>query len=322
MKFNFGQLTILIAALASPLAMSKSTGGLVNNGTGFVEQTLHYGYSLLKPLLENCVDENGQCGLTANQKVIARDILFVMSKRKDSSLLIKVVSTQDYPGLFDHGPNEPHRFAATGNSSDSFIFINQDLLLELERAATFTVGDAVHTLTHELGHMANYKGPLSHRVLDDLGALVRIQLEAGRISQRLPRVPESVVMNVIRPLRLGNNPEYIISLNQGRDQINLSIFEERNAKCRSPISFFMGAELENPAWVNIKIRPEYIEADFKTWVKTYCWSFSDVLQTSQVKNEYSMIIHKIRLLRKDGKVFLDRSPEREFIYDLNSEEIR
>lgn len=206
---------LIIPFLVSTFAYAG--GSFVGNGAGLMENRLQYGYMSLNKLLMNCLINN-DCGLTAPEKNITATVSEIMLQKVSDPHKFVFVTDKQMSDLADLPMNEPHRIAMTGLAPNEPIYINVDMLYDINGRPQLDYGAVVALIFHEVGHQA---GETSHQLLDVIGTKLRVKLEAETLMYKfelynLDRI-EVVINNFSSPnkfaeIRISRNDNAMTSV--------------------------------------------------------------------------------------------------------------
>lgn len=206
---------LIIPFLVSTFAYAG--GSFVGNGAGLMENRFQYGYMSLNKLLMNCLINN-DCGLTAPEKNITATVSEIMLQKVSDQHKFVFVTDKQMSDLADLPMNEPHRIAMTGLAPNEPIYINVDMLYDINGRPQLDYGAVVALIFHEVGHQA---GETSHQLLDVIGTKLRVKLEAETLMYKfelynLDRI-EVVINNFSSPnkfaeIRISRNDNAMTSV--------------------------------------------------------------------------------------------------------------
>lgn len=206
---------LIIPFLVSTFAYAG--GSFVGNGAGLMENRFQYGYMSLNKLLMNCLINN-DCGLTAPEKNITATVSEIMLQKVSDPHKFVFVTDKQMSDLADLPMNEPHRIAMTGLAPNEPIYINVDMLYDINGRPQLDYGAVVALIFHEVGHQA---GETSHQLLDVIGTKLRVKLEAETLMYKfelynLDRI-EVVINNFSSPnkfaeIRISRNDNAMTSV--------------------------------------------------------------------------------------------------------------
>lgn len=206
---------LIIPFLVSTFAYAG--GSFVGNGAGLMENRFQYGYMSLNKLLMNCLINN-DCGLTAPEKNITATVSEIMLQKVSDPHKFVFLTDKQMSDLADLPMNEPHRIAMTGLAPNEPIYINVDMLYDINGRPQLDYGAVVALIFHEVGHQA---GETSHQLLDVIGTKLRVKLEAETLMYKfelynLDRI-EVVINNFSSPnkfaeIRISRNDNAMTSV--------------------------------------------------------------------------------------------------------------
>lgn len=166
---------LAILLMTASLNASAAGGDEVRNGGGLVEQFFTYSLKNLPQTIDRCL-RSITCAREESQKALLRKIKDSHQEELKANIL-RFVSTPANSDFFTIDGVE--RLAVTGNTVGSPIYYNTKMLYKFGEAVT--IGHAIQSLIHELGH---HHGEINHDALDLLGSEVRGLNES--ISMELP----------------------------------------------------------------------------------------------------------------------------------------
>lgn len=215
-------------------AMSANSGDEVRNGGGIAEQYLTYALKTLPRSIDLCLQR--QCVKDQKQK----DLLLKIQNSIPLELQTEVLqftSNQRRPGLFII--NGVERLAVTADYVGAPIYYNVGMLYN--NGIPLTLGGAIQSLVHELGH---HQGVEDHDSLEVLGSEVRKNFESFVMEtpyhfQGPGRMYKNMELKAIS-IRSGstlNNASGSLELIFTDDTVNISsLFESLKLKCDSNAS--------------------------------------------------------------------------------------
>jgi hypothetical protein len=162
---------LLAAAVSTPAAAAALDGAKAALQATFAH--------VLGDALAECL-ASSDCRPAADERSLLEKISRDYARSLKTSKL-EFVRAADRPDLFQSPETPFHRLSVTGLSVGSTIFFNLDALQEILRThSDFGIPEAGAILAHELGHHQNVRDG-ADRVLDRVGARVRLFLEARRV---------------------------------------------------------------------------------------------------------------------------------------------
>lgn len=242
-----------------PLVEAFSTGDMVGNGGGLLEQNFYQAYYLVQSAIENCLYD-ATCDLTLDQKELLRKINQTYILKIDQELPLIFLKESQSNGFFNEDSNKESRLAKTGFSEKFPIFINTTLALSITENIPAMIG----ILIHELGHQA---GVLSHSALDELATKVRFLWIDGWVESKVR------VANRLLSARLfsSKNNYTTASLSFVFDQKvhSLDHLVKEQVSCL-PGETVYGFYLSNGAWQRPTSERIKFSIKLKYWIDIYC----------------------------------------------------
>lgn len=186
MKF----LIISIGLLLSNKTYSAVSGGdEVRNGGGIAEQYLTYSLKKLPRSIDICL-QSIMCASDSKQRELLKKIKASIPLELQSEIL-QFTSNQKRPGLFTI--NGVERLAVTADYVGAPIYYNTSMLYKYDDVR-ITLGGAIQSLIHELGH---HHGVVDHDFLEVLGSEVRKSVEQRYLEVPYHLQPSSSVLKKI-----------------------------------------------------------------------------------------------------------------------------
>jgi len=166
---------VIFTMIFSIPANFLAAGDHAGNGGGSAEQNIVYAYQYLDQFIANCLN-NSVCGISANDKIILERIKASLIQEGPAQDLFLFRTSTEENFVLDGAM----RVAKTGSSVGSKVYINRDMIYEVNNGKSSAMGipQAVGLLIHELGHHHEIS---DHTYLDLLGVKLRIFLQRSAI---------------------------------------------------------------------------------------------------------------------------------------------
>lgn len=172
------KMLILILFLSGPQTFFKNSalagGNFVGNGAGLGEFRFQTAYNDLSQHIRFCLDYK-LCQMTSQEEVLLNKILSIAIANTSNADRLQFISEKDFPGFFQTTQTELHRIAKTDLNQTRPIYINRDLLYDVEGNSLLDYPTASAILIHEIGHQT---GEADHQVLDVIAAKVGLAISS------------------------------------------------------------------------------------------------------------------------------------------------
>lgn len=160
---------LLSLTLSANIISTSKAGDEVRNGGGIAEQYLTYALKTLPRSIDICL-RTLLCATNPKQKELLKKIKASVPFELQAEIL-QFTSNKIRPGLFTI--NGVERMAVTANYIGAPIYYNTSMLYNYDDVR-MTIGGAMQSLIHELGH---HQGEVDHDALELLGSEVRKTVE-------------------------------------------------------------------------------------------------------------------------------------------------
>ncbi len=277
-------LIILIISNILPVSFAKSNGGggaVVGNGAGIAENFFQYAYQSLPKFISNCRAVNNCVNSDSDKELLEKISRISITNSSKLNRLI-FLSGKSSPGFFDTGINERSRIAKTYLDADSSIYINTDMLYDINNKLTLNFSDMIRILVHEIGHQTGLE---DHAQLDILGAKISIFSDAQTSSYRFKTdINEEKIEISINVINL-DHPEKIslVSFNwMNGDSVNLTNQISSGVSCKLDSEKVEGIELTNGHF-DIDEQGGLL---FKSWLNLSCQDISALKTSTTKRNLY------------------------------------
>jgi len=251
---SFGQRT-------QALISAYSSGDIVGNGGGIIEQNFQFAFNSILPAIDHCLVKLN-CNLSTREKIVLMAIKSTYFMKLDEKLHFVFLRESDANGLFHESSDPAQRIAKTGFSSKFPIFLNLDAI-EKNDELSYNLGTHLAIVIHELGHQAGYA---SHSLLDQIAGKLRLAFTYQMDNTSLDIDGDSLLVNIYNnPERMKTQVSYYFN-NQLRF---LSYPIEESLECsedRTPV----GYSLSNQHWDRLKKNSLNYLAKLSMWLDIYC----------------------------------------------------
>lgn len=241
------------------LVEAFSTGDMVGNGGGLLEQNFYQAYYLVQTAIENCLYDS-ICDLTFEQKNLLKKINQTYIQKIDQDLPLVFLKEKNSGSFFSENEEKETRLAKTGYSSTFPIFINSTMALSISDNIPAMIG----ILIHELGHQA---GVLNHSVLDELSTKVRFLWSDNWIESKI-RVGGRL-LNARLFSSKNNLTTASLSLVFDQNVKSLDSLIAKKISCLPGESLY-GFYLSNGAWQRPTSSRTTFSLSLHYWVDIYC----------------------------------------------------
>ncbi|MFT6067984.1 MAG: hypothetical protein ACJAT2_002525 [Bacteriovoracaceae bacterium] len=241
------------------LVEAFSTGDMVGNGGGLLEQNFYQAYYLVQSAIENCLYDS-ICGLTPKQDDLLRKINQTFILKIDQDLPLIFLKEDQSGGFFSEDEEKETRLAKTGYSEKFPIFINSTLALSISENIPAIIG----ILIHELGHQT---GVLSHSILDELSTKVRALYSDNWVESKV-RVGGRL-LNARLFSSKNNFTTASLSLVFDQKVKSLDSLIAKEVSCLPGESVY-GFYLSNGAWQRPISSRSKFEISLQYWIDIYC----------------------------------------------------
>ena len=249
-----------------------SSGDIVGNGGGIIEQNFQFAFNSVLPAIDHCLIKLN-CNLSNKDKIVLMAIksTYFMKLHENHNFIF--LREKDANGLFNEVTDPAQRIAKTGFSYDFPIFINLDAI-EGNSDLTHNLGTHLAIVIHELGHQAGYA---SHSLLDNIAGKLRLAFSYQMDSTSLNISGDDLIVNIY------NNPENLktqVSYYFNHQLRFLSFPIEESLQCdneRSPV----GYSLTNEHWQRLKKNKFSYLPKLNMWIDIFCEDETGTIYTDE-----------------------------------------
>jgi hypothetical protein len=265
------------------LLNAYSSGDIVGNGGGIIEQNFHFAFNSVLPAIDHCVIKLN-CDLSNEEKIVLLDIKSTYFSKLDEDFHFVFLREEDAKGLFNETLDPAERIAKTGFSSDFPIFINLDSVEKSEGLAQ-NLGALIAIVIHELGHQAGYA---SHSVLDEIAGKLRLAFSYQMDNTSLDIEGDKLLVNIY------NNSESLrtqVSYYFNNQLRHLSYPIEDKLVCENNRRV-IGYALSNQHWDRLKKSLVDYKAKLSMWIDIFCEDETGTIYTDEKDIEIDFLISK------------------------------
>jgi len=291
------ELNDIFSKRTSKLIAAYSSGDIVGNGGGLIEQNLSFAYSSVLSIIDTCVIYM-DCKLTPNEKLVLLDIRATYFSKLDNELHFVFLREKDAPGLFHDDLDPGARVAKTGFSKDFPIFINLDQL-ETNLDLAYDLGSMLGIVIHELGHQTGYP---SHSKLDAIAAKLRVSFNYKMRNTEIKLDDNFLTVNIYnKDEALRTQVSYYYN-NQLRF---LSYPIEKELKCEHPNRDAIGYSLSNQHWDRLVKAKDLLRPRLNMWIDIHCEDSDGVIFTEERDLKIDFLINKNTKKLIDHKITIE-----------------
>ncbi len=244
---------------SNALVEAFSTGDMVGNGGGLLEQNFYQAYYLVQSAIENCLYDS-VCALTSKQENLLRAINQTYILKIDQETPLVFLKEEQAGGFFSEDEGKETRLAMTGFSEKFPIFINTTLALSISENIPAIIG----ILIHELGHQA---GVLNHSALDELSIKVRSLYDDNWVESKIRAGGR--LLNARLFSSKNNFTTASLSLVFDQKVLSLDSLIAKEVSCLPGESVY-GFYLSNGAWQRPTSSRSKFTIGLNYWIDIYC----------------------------------------------------